>query len=194
MRFKLRTFLVFVCMSSVCIGLLANRKNRRKQLIARLTADQVYFEMSSEDTFWIDQLPLIGAGDSIVSVSYGSYSNLSPETVNCLNEVGTVTELEYCGIEYQGLRLLSQIKTLKKISYLEGHHIELSAKHVELFAKHPLTSFQTNGALIMPDALKILYAIPTIEIIGTRWGDTDVPDELKKSRPDLIVYETDISA
>lgn len=194
MRFKLRTFLVFVCMLSVCIGLLANRKNRRKQLIARLTADQVYFEMSSEDTFWIDQLPLIGAGDSIVSVSYGSYSNLSPETVNCLNEVGTVTELEYCGIEYQGLRLLSQIKTLKKISYLEGHHIELSAKHVELFAKHPLTSFQTNGALIMPDALKILYAIPTIEIIGTRWGDTDVPDELKKSRPDLSVYETDISA
>ena len=194
MRFKLRTFLVFACMLSVCIGLLANRKNRRKQLIARLTADQVYFEMSSEDTFWIDQLPLIGAGDSIVSVSYGSYSNLSPETVNCLNEVGTVTELEYCGIEYQGLRLLSQIKTLKKISYLEGHHIELSAKHVELFAKHPLTSFQTNGALIMPDALKILYAIPTIEIIGTRWGDTDVPDELKKSRPDLSVYETDISA
>ena len=194
MRFKLRTFLVFVCMLSVCIGLLANRKNRRKQLIARLTADQVYFEMSSEDTFWIDQLPLIGAGDSIVSVSYGSYSNLSPETVNCLNEVGTVTELEYCGIEYQGLRLLSQIKTLKKVSYLEGHHIELSAKHVELFAKHPLTSFQTNGALIMPDALKILYAIPTIEIIGTRWGDTDVPDELKKSRPDLSVYETDISA
>ena len=194
MRFKLRTFLVFVCMLSVCIGLLANRKNRRKQLIARLTADQVYFEMSSEDTFWIDQLPLIGAGDSIVSVSYGSYSNLSPETVNCLNEVGTVTELEYGGIEYQGLRLLSQIKTLKKISYLEGHHIELSAKHVELFAKHPLTSFQTNGALIMPDALKILYAIPTIEIIGTRWGDTDVPDELKKSRPDLSVYETDISA
>ena len=194
MRFKLRTFLVFVCMLSVFIGLLANRKNRRKQLIARLTADQVYFEMSSEDTFWIDQLPLIGAGDSIVSVSYGSYSNLSPETVNCLNEVGTVTELEYCGIEYQGLRLLSQIKTLKKISYLEGHHIELSAKHVELFAKHPLTSFQTNGALIMPDALKILYAIPTIEIIGTRWGDTDVPDELKKSRPDLSVYETDISA
>ena len=194
MRFKLRTFLVFVCMLSVCIGLLANRKNRRKQLIARLTADQVYFEMSSEDTFWIDQLPLIGAGDSIVSVSYGSYSNLSPETVNCLNEIGTVTELEYCGIEYQGLRLLSQIKTLKKISYLEGHHIELSAKHVELFAKHPLTSFQTNGALIMPDALKILYAIPTIEIIGTRWGDTDVPDELKKSRPDLSVYETDISA
>ena len=194
MRFKLRTFLVFVCMLSVCIGLLANRKNRRKQLIARLTADQVYFEMSSEDTFWIDQLPLIGAGDSIVSVSYGSYSNLSPETVNCLNEIGTVTELEYCGIEYQGLRLLSQIKTLKKISYLEGHHIELSAKHVELFAKHPLTSFQTNGALIMPDALKILYAIPTIEIIGTRWGDTDVPDELKKSRPDLSVCETDISA
>ena len=194
MRFKLRTFLVFVCMLSVCIGLLANRKNRRKQLIARLTADQVYFEMSSEDTFWIDQLPLIGAGDSIVSVSYGSYSNLSPETVNCLNEVGTVTELEYCGIEYQGLRLLSQIKTLKKISYFEGHHIESSAKHVELFSKHPLTSFQTNGALIMPDALKILYAIPTIEIIGTRWGDTDVPDELKKSRPDLSVYETDISA
>ena len=194
MRFKLRTFLVFVCMLSVFIGLLANRKNRRKQLIARLTADQVYFEMSSEDTFWIDQLPLIGAGDSIVSVSYGSYSNLSPETVNCLNEVGTVTELEYCGIEYQGLRLLSQIKTLKKISYFEGHHIELSAKHVELFSKHPLTSFQTNGALIMPDALKILYAIPTIEIIGTRWGDTDVPDELKKSRPDLSVYETDISA
>ena len=137
MRFKLRTFLVFVCMLSVCIGLLANRKNRRKQLIARLTADQVYFEMSSEDTFWIDQLPLIGAGDSIVSVSYGSYSNLSPETVNCLNEVGAVTELEYCGIEYQGLRLLSQIKTLKKISYFEGHHIELSAKHVELFAKPP---------------------------------------------------------
>ena len=194
MRFKLRTFLVFVCMLSVCIGLLANRKNRRKQLIARLTADQVYFEMSSEDTFWIDQLPLIGAGDSIVSVSYGSYSNLSPETVNCLNEIGTVTELEYCGIEYQGLRLLSQIKTLKTISYFEGHRMELSAKHVELFAKHPLTSFQTNGALIMPDALKILYAIPTIEIIGTRWGDTDVPDELKKSRPDLSVYETDISA
>lgn len=191
MKFRLRTLVIVVCLLSVSIAFLAARKRTRQNLIAKLEADQLGFE-TSEETCWFDQLPIIGAGDSVVALSHHSNSKLTSETIHWIKQVGTVTKLDYREIEYEELQLLSKIKTIKEVRYRHGY-LDLPKKHASLFSDHPISSFSTDGALIPAESLEILYSIPTLELIGTRWGHLDVPKELTKLRPDVKVSQTDMA-
>lgn len=160
-----------------------------QRVVELLEKNEVVFKsVEPSDLPWYDQLPWLDPPPRIESIWVRRNADLET-IVPELAKLGTVKQLEHYGMTIEQLEMLSQIDSIESIETSGG----LITEGIRPFLSHKLKNFTVHGAgsSIPEAALELLFAIPTLESVGTANGPSDVPAALKAKRPDITICRTD---
>ncbi len=189
-QFSLRAVLVLVTLLAVALAFYTNRHRRVRHAIDVLNQQEISYGLADPQTLpWYDRWSWI-APPRIESISiYGSRNKDLAIVAPLLADLGTVKRLSYDDLSVSDVKLLSQVKSIERIEASWG----LTADHVRPFLTHSLVEFEVRGAdmNIPPDALELLFTMPSLKRVGTAHGSSAVPKHLQAQRPDISIFVTD---
>ena len=194
-RYSTRSLLVVLTIVAVALGWRMSHvhmANRAQQL---LTEAGIYFDIDDSGAERWYSVPAL-TPRYVESIDLPGQIEATPElrtAVRLLNRLGTVREASIDGYPIDGspFRIIGQLHSMRAV-YVRG--AILSAETVRPLANLPrLEIFECVGSTGHCDkaVLEAILSIPSIREVGLPQGESEVPDDLRRLRPDVTYAITD---
>jgi len=202
-RFSLRALLLAVTVCACLFAWQSNRQRAHNKCVAKLDELGVRYTLTKTlDEKWIDQIPGFGTPPTFKSVyvsKHGEYTfsaaidALKGQRIDALHLSGGGDSINGKWVPYLTAKRFERLEKIAEIVQIKVD-CQLSIDQLRGVAGiQTLRRIDSVGSIggIDQAGFEFLLTLPNIKAIGSPHGGSEVPDELKKTRPDVKYYQTD---